>query len=58
MSKMYNYLVKLKLANDKRRDDFDLRTIKPEIQKAVDTYHSLDTVRNKKIFRFLLIQKH
>lgn len=52
MSEMYSYLVKLEIANDKKRDDFDLRTIKPEIQEAINKYHSLDTVRNKKSLSF------
>lgn len=52
MDNTFNYIVKLEIANDKRRDDFDLRTIKPEIQKAIDKYHSLNTVRNKKSLSF------
>ena len=54
---MYNYIVKLEIANDKKREEFDLRTIKSEIQKAIDKYHALKTVRNKKSLTFSVEQK-
>jgi len=48
MSERYNYVVKLEIANDKRRGDFDLTVIKKEIEEAIEQYNSLNTVRDKK----------
>lgn len=45
---LFNYVVKLEIANDKKRENFDLRTIKPQIMEAIKEYDKLDTVRNKK----------
>jgi hypothetical protein len=44
----YQYTVKLEIANKKERNNFDLTTITQHIQSAIDQYHNLETVRNKK----------
>lgn len=57
MNSTYNYNVTLEIANDKKREDFDLTTIKTKIQTAIDKYHSLNTVRNKKNLSFSVTEK-
>lgn len=57
MSENYNYIVKLEIANDKKREDIDLRTIGPEIEAAIADYHALNTVRNKKTLTYAVSEK-
>lgn len=49
---MYNYIVKLEIANDKKREEFDLQTIRSEIQEAINQYHELKTAHHKKRLSF------
>lgn len=44
----FNYTIQLEIANEKERNKFDLTKIKDHINSAIDDYHNLNTVRNKK----------
>jgi len=44
----YNYNVKLEITNDKESEGFSFEDIKDETKAAIDKYHALNTVRNKK----------
>lgn len=48
----YNYTVKLEIANEAKRESFDLTRITRQIQEAINSYHSLKTVRHKKTLSF------
>lgn len=48
----YKYIVNLEIANEKKRANFDLTSISNHIQQAIDEYHGLETVRNKKSLSF------
>lgn len=54
---MYNYNVKLEIANDKKREEFDFKDIEEEIKVAIDKYHALNTVRNKKKLSYRITPK-
>ena len=53
----YNYDVKLEIANDKVRDVFDFNSIEPQIKEAIEKYHALNTVRNKKNLSYKISPK-
>lgn len=57
MSDRYNYIVKLEIANEKKRDNFDLKSIQGEIEEAIEKYHSLKTVRHKKNLSCIVNEK-
>jgi hypothetical protein len=53
----YNYNVKLEIANDKEREGFDFNDIEEEIKGAIEKYHGLNTVRNKKTLSYKISPK-
>lgn len=53
----YNYDVKLEIANDKERDVFDFNDIETQIKDAIEKYHDLNTVRNKKKLAYKISPK-
>lgn len=53
----YNYNVKLEIANDKERERFNFKDIEKEIKTAIDKYHALNTVRNKKKLSYRITPK-
>lgn len=53
----YNYDVKLEIANDKKRETFNFKDIETQIKDAVDQYHALNTVRNKKKLSYRITPK-
>ena len=53
----YNYVVKLEIANNKKRETFNFKDIETQIKDAVDQYHALNTVRHKKKLSYRITPK-